>query len=82
MKNLLRKLFPRKIRARYDAAQTNSENAAHWSMATAFNADQEMTSAVRAKLRNRARYETMNNPWLQGMIQTQASDLIGTGPRL
>ena len=82
MKNPFRNLFPHKIRARYDAAQTNSENAAHWSMATAFNADQEMTSAVRAKLRNRARYETMNNPWLQGMIQTQASDLIGTGPRL
>ena len=33
-------------------------------------------------LRQRARYEAMNNPWLQGMIQTKAFDIIGTGPSL
>ncbi len=68
--------------ARYDAAQTTPENAAHWSMATVWDADREASPAVRSILRSRARYESMNNPWLQGMIQTKAYDIIGTGPRL
>jgi capsid protein len=67
---------------RYDAAPTTPENAAHWSQATPWNADMELSPAVRAKLRERARYECMNNVWLQGMLHTQAQDLIGTGPRL
>ena len=71
-----------KISARYDAAQTTTENAAHWALATGWDADREASPAVRQILRQRARYEAMNNPWLQGMIQTKAFDIIGTGPRL
>lgn len=70
------------VSARYDAAQTTSENAAHWSMATNWSADVEANSEVRRTLRNRARYETANNAWVCGMLTTQAYDLIGTGPRL
>lgn len=70
------------ILARYDAAQTTTENSAHWAQATAWDADREASPAVRQILRQRARYEAMNNPWLQGMIQTKAFDIIGTGPRL
>lgn len=71
-----------KVTARYDAAQTTTENAAHWAQATGWDADREASPAVRQILRQRARYEAMNNPWLQGMIQTKAFDIIGTGPRL
>jgi capsid protein len=70
------------VLARYDAAQTTPENAAHWSMSTIWDADREADPATRSTLRSRARYESANNPWLQGMIQTKAFDIIGTGPRL
>lgn len=70
------------IAARYDAAQTTAENAAHWSMATDWSADVEANAEVRRILRKRARYETANNPWVNGMLVTQAYDVIGTGPRL
>ncbi|WP_277200649.1 phage portal protein [Victivallis vadensis] len=75
-------LTKKRIVGRFDAAQTTSENAAHWSMATGWSADVEANSEVRRILRNRARYETANNPWVNGMIVTQAYDVIGTGPRL
>lgn len=72
----------KRVSARYDAAQTTTENAAHWSMATGWSADAEANAEVRRILRNRARYETANNPWVNGMLVTQAYDVIGTGPRL
>lgn len=70
------------IRARYDAAQTNSGNAAHWSMATALDADAENSPGIRRVIRNRARYESANNPWLDGLVSSRAADVIGTRPRL
>ncbi len=33
-------------------------------------------------LRNRARYETANNSYARGIVNTLANDVIGTGPRL
>ena len=72
----------RPVVAKYDAAQTTPENAAHWSMATIWSADVEANPQVRRTLRSRARYEAANNPWVNGMIATQAYDIIGTGPRL
>lgn len=48
---------PEKIlQARYDAAQTTTENARHWAMADGFSADRAMTAEVRQTLRNRSRY--------------------------
>lgn len=72
----------RPIVAKYDAAQTTPENAAHWSMATIWSADVEANPQTRKILRSRARYESANNPWVNGMIATQAYDIMGTGPRL
>lgn len=72
----------RPIIAKYDAAQTTPENAAHWSMATVWSADVEANPQTRSILRSRARYESANNPWVNGMIATQAYDIMGTGPRL
>jgi len=85
---ITRAIFPARekrtitVVAKYDAAQTTAENAAHWSQATAWDADTEASSDVRATLRSRSRYETANNPWIAGMVKTQAYDIIGTGPRL
>lgn len=81
-KSIIHKITGRTTKARYDAAQTTSRNAEHWRWADNFNADQSNSPQVRERLRNRARYECANNPWLSGLIMQVASDLIGVMPRL
>ena len=68
--------------ASFDAAQTSHENARHWAAADALSADAGLILSTRVVLRNRARYEVANNPYARGIINTLASDTIGTGPRL
>ncbi len=70
------------VRARYDAAQTTTDNKVHWAQADALDAVTANSPAVRRILRSRARYEVSNNSYAKGMILTLANDLIGTGPRL
>ena len=70
------------LNARYDAAQTTSENIRHWAMADGLSADASMSADVRRTLRNRSRYEVANNSYAKGMLLTMAGDCIGTGPRL
>ncbi len=77
-----RSLPRRELQARYDAAQTTTENARHWAMADSSSADAAMTPDVRQTLRNRARYEVANNAYAKGMVLTVAGDCVGTGPRL
>lgn len=74
--------FRRKIRARYDAAQTNDDNTRHWANADALSAAAANSSGVRQILRNRARYEVANNSYARGIVLTLANDSIGTCPRL
>jgi len=70
------------LQARYDAAQTTSENIKHWAMADGLSANASMSAEVRRTLRNRSRYEVANNSYAKGMILTMAGDCVGTGPRL
>jgi capsid protein len=72
----------RRIRGRYDAAVTNSDNYRHWANADGLSADAAASPEVRRILRNRARYEVANNSYAKGIVLTLANDLIGTGPRL
>ncbi|HUT12495.1 MAG TPA: hypothetical protein VMY42_18500 [Thermoguttaceae bacterium] len=69
------------LRARYDAAQTTTENARHWAMADGLSPDAAMTPDVRRTLRNRARYEVANGAYARGLVLTIAGDCAGTGPR-
>lgn len=71
-----------KMRGSYDAAQTTTENENHWKNADSLSADALNDPSVRQILRDRARYERRNNGSLNGMIETLAIDLVGTGPRL
>lgn len=71
-----------RIKARWDAAQTTSDNENHWANADALSAAAAGAPEVRAKLRNRARYEVGNNCYAGGLLQTLANDLVGTGPRI
>lgn len=70
------------VHARYDAAQTNPENANHWGAADGLSAREANSPEVRRRLRERARYERDNNSYCSGMVETVAFDTIGTGPRL
>ena len=73
---------PTRLQARFDAAQTNPENARHWSNADALAADSALDPTTRATLRNRCRYECANNSYAAGIVKTLGNDTIGTGPRL
>lgn len=69
------------VRARVDIAE-NGDDYRHWANADIFSMDGQLTAIRRRTIRNRARYEFLNNPYLAGIADTVANDLIGTGPRL
>ena len=70
------------VRARFDVAQTNDENRAHWSQADYLGPNAELNAATRRTLRCRARYECANNGYAAGLVRTLANDTIGTGPSI
>lgn len=72
----------RNIRGRFDSAQTNDQNARHWASADGLSADAAASPSVRAIIRNRSRYESANNAYADGILETLAMDTIGRGPRL
>jgi lambda family phage portal protein len=72
----------RRLRAGYDAAQTNDDNSKHWAAADALSADAAASPQVRRTLRNRSRYERKNNCYCSGLVRRLSADCIGTGPRL
>ncbi len=70
------------LKAKYDAAQTDPNNARHWKNADGLSAALANNGAVRRVLRNRSRYEAENGGHYAGMIRTRADDLVGCGPTL
>ncbi len=70
------------IRAKYDNAQTTSENRKLWSLADDLSANAANSASVRSVLRRRSRYEIANSSYLLGIVRTTANDLVGTGPTL
>jgi len=76
------KADPRRLDAKFDAAQTTPDNRKHWANADALSADAAASPSVRQIMRNRARYEVANNCYGRGIVLTLANDCIGTGPRL
>lgn len=69
------------ISARIDVAQRGDDHR-HWANADALSLDGTLSSTVRAAVRQKARYERLNNSYLAGIADTIAADLVGTGPRL
>lgn len=70
------------IRARYDNALTTDENSRNWWLTDYLSAKAANSFQVRRQLRNRSRYEASNNPYLFGVCNSNADDLINTGPTL
>jgi capsid protein len=70
------------IRASYDAARLDGENAEHWAAADALDADSANSLAVRRRIAHRARYELGSNGQAKGVQLTQANYVVGRGPKL
>lgn len=74
--------FGRRIRATYDAARSGNDLDNYWANSDAFDADSANSKAVRHTLIKRSRYDVCNNGYADGIAQTYATDLVGTGPQL
>ena len=71
------------IHAQYDAARISELTNRYWRNADAQSADAANSPEIRATLRQRSRYECVeNNSILCGIGQTLANDVIGQGPTL
>ena len=70
------------VRAKFDSAQTTTDNRRHWANADGLSPNAAINPEVRRILRNRARYEVANNSYAKGIVLTLANDTVGTGPRL
>lgn len=72
----------RSIRARYDNATQTDDNRRNWFGADYYSAKSANNFAVRRELRRKSRHEVSNNPYLFGIANGNADDLIATGPTL
>lgn len=69
-------------RGGYDLAKTTDENRKHWAATDDLAPVSQLTPSVRRTLRNRARYEALNNGYMAGLVRTLVNDTVGRGPRL
>lgn len=72
----------RRVKAKYDAAQTTEDNRKHWAAADSLSATGANSRTVRSTLRNRSRYEVANNCYARGIVNTMAAYTVGAGPTL
>ena len=71
------------IEGSYDAAQTTTLNTRHWAATDALSADQANSYSVRKTLRERARLEVANSPFLAGVVDRFSMAVVGrAGPAL
>ena len=73
---------PRPVKATFDAARNGDDMVNYWANADALDADSAHSTQVRRTLVKRSRYEAGNNGYTDGMLQTHADFLVGTGPTL
>ncbi len=73
---------PARIRASYENARTTEDNSRYWQTVDYLSANSTNLANVRRTLRVRSRHEVSNNPFLYGILNGNADDLIGTGPTL
>ncbi len=72
-----------KVRGQYDNARTTPENVRQWASVDYLSAKSANSAGIRRTLRNRSRYEVSNNPFLFGILNNNADDLVGdVGPTL
>ncbi|MEM9367512.1 MAG: phage portal protein [Planctomycetota bacterium] len=70
------------ILRRWEGAQTDRLNEAHWAGATGLPIDADLAIDL-PNLRARAAHEYHNNPLIEGIVETHATDIVGPeGPTL
>lgn len=77
-----RRTTPKAIQAKFDLAQTTTDNRRHWVNADGLSARAAISPAVRRVVRIRSRYEAENNSWYAGILRTAVNHIVGNGPRL
>jgi capsid protein len=71
------------LTASYDAAAATTEGSKHWRWADTLSANAANSVSVRKTLRQRSRYEVLeNNSFGKGIALTLSNDTISTGPSL
>ncbi|HJX11104.1 MAG TPA: phage portal protein, partial [Candidatus Binatia bacterium] len=73
---------PRLQRQSYDAAALTPEALRDWANVDDLAADAAASPSIRTIIRKRGRHELLNNPYMDGIIQTLAGDVVGKTPRL
>ena len=77
-----KKQKPAMVNAKFDLAQTTSDNRKHWASADGLSARAAISPAVRRVVRIRSRYEAENNSWYAGILRTAVNHIVANGPRL
>ena len=70
------------IKASYDAARDGNQLVNYWANADNYDSDSANSFSVRKKLVARSRYETSNNGYTDGIIQSYTAFVCGLGPQL
>jgi capsid protein len=68
----------------FDNAANGMSNENQWNHATEWLSKPEIifSDNVRETIRSRARYESENNSYVKGIVDSLTNNLVGTGPRL
>lgn len=72
----------KQVVARFDSASRTGENQKHWLNADSLSADAAANYETRKVLRERSRYETSNNCYAFGVLETVADYTVGSGAKL
>lgn len=70
------------VKASYDAARDGTQLVNYWANADNYDSDSANSLSVRRKLVARSRYETSNNGYADGIIQSYTAFVCGLGPQL
>lgn len=70
------------MRASIEAGRADNEGLRSWSNADSLGPNAALDVGTRQRLRDRGRYESLNNSYCRGLIRSLAYDMIGTVPRL
>lgn len=71
----------REMRAKVDAAGTDAFSQRLYSGADSLGPNAAFSEGVRQRVRDRGRYENLNNGTARGLSRSHSNDLIGTCPR-
>lgn len=72
----------KQVVAKFDSASRSGENTKHWLNADSLSADAAANPETRKILRERSRYETSNNCYAYGVLETIADYTVGSGAKL